>query len=201
MPIKNLIFDLGGVLYQVDYQKVTDKLQALSPHIHFSQLKQDPIFDDFEIGKINPQEFRNAIRSLAQMPHLTDSQIDEIWNSMLIGLFPDRRALLQKLSTKYRIVLLSNANQIHYDYIYEECKPIFDMMQKIYFSFQIGLRKPHPEVFYYVLKEMNFQPSETLFIEDTIIHIQGAQSCGLNTLHVTQPYDLENQLKQILGDF
>ncbi len=198
MPIKNLIFDLGGVLYEIDYQKVTDKLQALSPNIHFSQLKQDTIFDDFEIGKITPQQFRDGIRKLTQKLDLSDIQIDEIWNSMLIGLFPNRVELIHKLSQKYPIVLLSNANQIHYDFIAKECKPLFEPMKKIFFSFEIGMRKPHPETFQFVLQQMQFKPEETLFIEDTILHIEGAKAVGIQTLHLTQPLKLENQLIEIL---
>ncbi|GIV43644.1 MAG: hydrolase [Bacteroidia bacterium] len=199
MPIKNLIFDLGGVLYEIDYQRVTNKLKALSPNLHFSQLKQDPIFDDFEIGKISPQQFRDGIRSLTQIPDLQDNQIDAIWNSMLIGLFPRRIELIQKLSQKYPIVLLSNANPIHYDYIIKECQPLFASMQKVFFSFEMGMRKPHKEIFEQVLKTMNFQPDETLFIEDTIIHIEGAQKLGIQTLHLTQPLTLEEQLAEILS--
>lgn len=198
MPIKNLIFDLGGVLYEIDYQKVTEKFQQLSPNIHFSQLKQDPIFDDFEIGKITPAEFRNGIRLLTQNPDLDDQTIDAIWNSMLIGLFPGRIELIQQLATKYPIVLLSNANQIHYDYIKEECKLLFEPMKRVFFSFEIGMRKPHSETFQYVLNTMNFQPEETLFIEDTIIHIEGAQKLGIQTLHLTQPQLLEKQLLSLL---
>lgn len=200
MPIKNLIFDLGGVLYEINYQKVTEKFQQLSSNIHFSQLKQDPIFDDFEIGKITPTEFRNCIRSLTQNPDLDDQTIDEIWNSMLIGLFPGRIELIQQLASKYPIVLLSNANQIHYDYIKEECKLLFEPMKRVFFSFEIGMRKPHSETFQYVLNTMNFQPEETLFIEDTIIHIEGAQKLGIQTLHLTQPQLLENQLLTLLNN-
>ncbi len=198
MSIKNLIFDLGGVLYEIDYHKVTNKLQALSPNLHFSQLKQDPIFDEFEIGKISPKQFREGIRNLTQNQELADIQIDEIWNSMLIGLFPNRIELIQRLSQNYAIVLLSNANQIHYNYIEEECKPLFEPMKKIFFSFEIGMRKPHPETFQFVLQQMQFEPEETLFIEDTIIHIEGAKTLGIQTLHLTQPSELENQLTQIL---
>jgi putative hydrolase of the HAD superfamily len=201
MPIKNLIFDLGGVIYEINYQNVTKKLQALSLDIHFSQLQQDPIFDEFEIGKITPDEFRKSIRMTAKVPNLTDHEIDEIWNSMLIGLFPKRLNLMKKLSQKYPIVLLSNANQIHYDYILEECTPIFEFMKKTYFSFKIGKRKPHPETFQYVLNDTGFKPEETLFIEDTIIHIEGAKTVGLHTLHLTKPLELEMELQQILGEF
>ncbi len=199
MPIKNIIFDLGGVLYEIDYQKVTDKFQELSPHLHFSQLKQDPIFDDFEIGKISPQEFRNSIRELTQMTDLDDSKIDTIWNSMLIGLYPKRIELIKTLSQNYPIVLLSNANQIHYDYIIEECKPLFEPMQKVFFSFEIGMRKPHKEIFEFVLNTMNFKPEETLFIEDTIIHIEGANSVGIKTLHLKEPLNLEKELSNVLA--
>lgn len=196
MTIKNLLFDLGGVLYQIDYSKVGNALNKLNPNLVFSQLQQHPIFDQFEIGAISPQEFRSELNQLLQK-QLPDNEIDAIWNSMLIGLFPDRLELIHELSKRYPIALLSNANAIHYDYILPECEPLFKHFQKIFFSFEIGKRKPHPETFEWVLHQLQWKPEETLFIEDSPQHIHGAKLSGIQTLFLQEPHSLKQQLHQL----
>lgn len=198
MTIKNLLFDLGGVLYQIDYSKVSNALNQLNPNLLFSQLQQHPIFDQFEIGAITPQEFRTKLNQLLQK-QLSESEIDTIWNSMLIGLFPDRLELIEVLSARYPIALLSNANAIHYDYILPECEPIFKHFYKIFFSFEIGKRKPHPETFQWVLQQLQWKPEETLFIEDSPQHIHGAKQVGIQTLFLQDPHTLNQQLQQLLA--
>jgi len=201
MHIKNLIFDLGGVIYEIDYKKVSEGFSQLpsvsGQKLDFSQSAQDPLFDLFETGKITPAQFREGIRQLYKI-NITDSEIDALWNSMLIGVFSGRKDLLKSLSVDYATCLLSNANQIHYDFIEAECQPVLAYLDKIYFSFQIGMRKPNPEIFKYVLEEMGWLAEETLFIEDSIQHIQGAQSVGIKTLFLTEPLSLKEQLHTIL---
>lgn len=201
MAIKNIIFDLGGVLYKIDYHKVTEKFQELpstsGSKLNFKQSAQDPLFDNFETGKITPAEFRNGIRELYQI-EISDQELDDIWNAMLIGVFPGRNQLVEKMAKNYQTCLLSNANQIHYDFIENDCQHIFNHLGKIYFSFQIGMRKPHKEIFQFVLEDRQWKAEETLFVEDSIQHILGAQAVGIQTLFLEDPETLDFQLEQIL---
>ena len=152
----------------------------------YSQSEQAHLFDDLETGKIYPAQFREEIRNMSFLG-LTDNEIDDAWNALLLDLPKDRIELLKSLSNKYRIFLLSNTNVIHYNaysqYLKDEhgidgLEPLFE---KTYLSHEVGLRKPDAEIFELVLNENKLEASETLFIDDSEQHIKGAEVVGLKT--------------------
>ena len=109
---------------------------------------------------------------------------------MLLDIPKERIVLIRKLALKYNVFLLSNTNEIHLTHIN---KYLFDtygittinsLFKKAYFSHEIGFRKPNPEIFEFVLNENNLNPSETLFVDDSIEHIQSAKQLGINTKHL-----------------
>lgn len=188
--IKNIIFDLGGVLFSISPQLTIDAFKNLGIRNFdelFLQKRQTRFFEDFEQGKITTTDFRNEIKNLSAKP-LTDEQIDTAWNAMLLELPQERIQLLQNLKKKHRLFLLSNTNEIHIrafekylDRTYK--KELFhELFEKIYYSYQTKLLKPDAEIFKLVLDENNLQASETLFIDDSPQHIEGAKKVGLNVL-------------------
>ena len=189
----NIIFDLGGVIINLDYWATVRKFSELCGRDmteSYSQKKQDPIFDDLEVGRIQPQEFRDGLRRIFEF-EATDEQIDEAWNAMLLDIPKERIELLKELGKNKRIFLLSNTNAIH--------KPVFEqilldavglpkldsLFENSYYSHEVGDRKPHTSIFEYVVNENGLNPSETLFIDDSIQHIEGARKAGLNAYHLT----------------
>ena len=189
--IKNIIFDLGGVIYDIDYNKTINAFKNLGIK-NFEQIidkaGQQNFFNDFETGKLSKSEFFTKINSLVQDP-LTDFQITSAWNSMLLNFMPDAIDCLDKISSRYRLFLLSNTNEIHIDFILHQvgqkyfsffCKKF----EKVYLSYEIGKRKPHSYVFEDVIKENFLKKNETLFIDDSIQHINGATSAGLKAHHL-----------------
>jgi glucose-1-phosphatase len=193
--IKNIIFDLGGVIINIDYRLTANAFKNLGiPQFDtlFSQLKQTPLFDLFETGKISSQEFRSELKKAIPFS-ITDSQINIAWNAMLLDFPPQKIELLQKIKNKYRTFLLSNTNEIHTEKFniilqnqtgYNSLEPLFE---KVYLSHKIGLRKPDKAIFDLVLNENKLKPAETLFIDDSPQHIEAAQQCGIQTIHLTQP--------------
>ena len=188
--IKNIIFDFGGVLIDIDYHRCVQSFQKLGFtdfHRWYSQLKQNHLFDDLETGRITSQEFRERIRHVSQLT-LSDKTIDEAWNSILIGLPPENIELIKRLRSKYRLFLLSNTNSIHERAFtamieMEYGKNILpDLFERIYYSHRIGMRKPHPDIFLHVMRENNLLPEETIFIDDSPQHIEGAKKAGLQTI-------------------
>ncbi|MCQ2286246.1 MAG: HAD family phosphatase [Bacteroidales bacterium] len=187
--IKNIIFDLGGVIYDIRYENIADAFEKCGfPHFtdHYTQAAQSGPIDQFEEGNITIPEFRSYIRSLAPVP-LTDQQIDDSWNAIIIDV-PERRVeMLKQLKEKYQLFLFSNTNQLNYDKFKVDLKKkfgydIFDeLFVKVYFSHEMHMRKPAVEAFQLVIKEQHLNPAETLFIDDTSRHILGAQKAGLNT--------------------
>ncbi|NJM14238.1 MAG: HAD family phosphatase [Bacteroidales bacterium] len=181
--IKNIIFDWGGVILNIDYSLTSlafKKLGIQNIDDHFSQLKQTPLFDDFETGRLSAGDFRNSIKK-----HLdedtTDYQIDMAWSAMLLDTPAQRVKLLEKVKQQYRIFLLSNTNEIH-ELFYI---PILDrqlgngyffrLFEKVYLSHKIGMHKPQASAFNLVIGENQLKPSETLFIDDSPQHIEAAR--------------------------
>ncbi|MDD2530833.1 MAG: HAD family phosphatase [Bacteroidales bacterium] len=191
--IKNLLLDLGGVILNVDYYKMVETFKEYGVKDfdkHFTQAHQVEIIDKFEEGKCSIEEFRSGVRDLIGM-NLTNEQIDNAWFSMILDLPKERIELIGLLKLKYNIYLFSNTNELHIEMLkkrYEE-EFGFDIFKylftKAYFSNEIKMRKPHPESFEWLLKDAGIKAEETLFIEDTSQHIEGAKKVGLNTYWLT----------------
>ncbi|MBX7181828.1 MAG: HAD family phosphatase [Bacteroidia bacterium] len=190
--VETIIFDLGGVLLNIDYyltQNAFEQLGVLHFDQAYSQAKQSSLFDDLETGKLNPDQFRDEARRIL-VPGLSNKQIDSAWNAMLLDLPAIRVQLLKNIRNKYRTFLLSNTNKIHYDaytkYL-EQAHGFVDfaeLMEKQYLSFQIGLRKPNADCFQLILDENKLNPNTTLFIDDSIQHVEGAKAVGLQAYHL-----------------
>jgi putative hydrolase of the HAD superfamily len=187
--VKNIIFDFGGVILNIDY-KLTETAFARLGLTDFagiySQASQKDLFDRLETGRIMPAEFREKIRKY--IGAASDEQIDSAWNAMLLDLPEERIILLDKLKKKYRIFLLSNTNEIHFAAFsaYMKCKfkrdIFFEVFEKAYVSHEMKMRKPDAEIFEFVVRENNLLKEETLFIDDSIQHIEGAKKAGLNAI-------------------
>lgn len=194
-PIKNIIFDLGGIFLNIHYQLTRDAFINLGIKNFdelFTQHHANDLFEDLETGKVSEFEFYDLFRNEAKI-NLSNEQIKTAWNALL-GDFPiERLAWLEKIKQLYNIYLFSNTNQIHYDAfmkIYEQTtgkKDFNSYFIKAYYSQEMGLRKPYPESFMYIINEQNLLPEETLFIDDTIKNIEGAKSVGLQTIHLLAP--------------
>jgi glucose-1-phosphatase len=192
-----IIFDLGGVIINLDYELTTKAFQQLgmlSFKESYSQLSQNSLFDDFETGKISPQHFINKL--LVHLPSGTSAnQVVAAWNSMILDVPKEKITLLNTLKDRYRIFLLSNTNEIHMVKVKREWEKVSDQpmgafFKHIFLSHEVGLRKPNPEIFTLVCEQMGLIPETTLFIDDSPQHIEGAQSIGLQTLHLKNPEDL-----------
>ena len=187
---KNIIFDFGGVIINIDYERVIQafvKLGVKDFDALFSQLKQHHLFDDLDKGLISADEFRSRLKSISNVP-LTDEQINDAWNAILINLPKENIDLLLELKKHYRLFLLSNTNEIHEKAFTKMMMDDFGenvlhkVFERIYFSHLINKRKPDVETFEQVVKENNLKVPETLFIDDSPQHIEAAKQIGLQTL-------------------
>ncbi|RZK69663.1 MAG: HAD family phosphatase [Pedobacter sp.] len=202
--IKNIIFDYGNVIFEIDFLKAQNALLQLGiPDIEtfFGHKGHDNLFSELETGAISAAEFRNGIRLAAKNPDLKDEEIDSAWNSLLIGVPENVHEVLLETKQKYRTFLLSNTNEIHYNYILDYLKRDYKMenndglFEKAYYSQLMLLRKPNVEIFKKVIEENRLVPDETLFIDDSPQHLVGAKKAGLNTLLMDRnPKDLKQFL-------
>jgi len=189
----NIIFDLGGVLLNIDYHRTIKAFEQLGFKDFssaYTQLAQSELFDRFERGEVTPDEFRHGIRPSLRAD-VTDTEIDEAWNAMLLDLPTERLALLQMLSESKRIFLLSNTNTIHVHAFEQQVRTqhgiskLTGLFEAAYYSCDVGMRKPEERIFRMVTETNGLVPSETLFIDDSPQHIEGARKTGLNAYHLT----------------
>jgi len=188
--IKNIVFDLGGVVLNIDFALTIDAFINLGVK-NFAQLyeksHQYPTFDKFDKGLISPVEFRNEMRKMLNL-NLTDNQIDSAWNAILLDFPPDNIHFLNELKKSHRTFLLSNTNAIHYPVYTKTLSNNFGiadlsvLFEKTYFSFQVGLRKPDKEIFELLLNENHLIPEQTLFVDDSLPNIETASKLGIQTL-------------------
>ena len=127
---------------------------------------------------------------------MTSSQIVNAWNGMLLGFMPDAIACLKRLSSSYRLFLLSNTNEIHIQEIESRVGTVFfsdfcSLFENVYLSHELGLRKPHPEVFKHILNQQGLKANETFFIDDSIQHVEGAIKAGLQAHHLTDEQTID----------
>jgi HAD superfamily hydrolase (TIGR01509 family) len=192
--IKHLIFDLGGVILNLDYQKTTQAFEALGLvdfPLMYSQASQNGLFDDYEKGLRSTPNFINAL--LDYLPTgTTANQVVAAWNAMILDFPPENLALLQRLKADYRLFLLSNTNDIHIQAVNRALqkvsaeKSLHPYFEKVYFSCEVHLRKPDAAIFELVCHENGLEMSETLFIDDSEQHIIGARALGLHTHFLTK---------------
>lgn len=191
--VKNIIFDLGGVLLNLSYKNTENAFVALGIkqfNSIYSQAEQINLFDRFDKGEITAENFSEELRKVCAVP-LTNEQINSAWNAMLLD-FPESRInMLKSIKMHYRTFLLSNTNIIHMNYIYNYLNQSFRMksfdslFERVYLSYLIGMRKPDSSIFEKVLNENGLSAGETLFIDDSIQHINGAKKMGIITKHLT----------------
>ena len=196
-PVKNIIFDLGGVLINLDYQltrKAFENLGVANFNDLYTQHHANPLFEQLEVGAIEPEAFYEALRQTTGLT-LTNRQIETAWNAMLLDFPAERLHWLTKIKKKYNIYLFSNTNAIHYNafiHIYEQVAPQLGLdinfehfFTTAYYSHTLGQRKPEVAAFEAVIRDANLDPAQTLFIDDTLLNIEGAQKAGLQTIFLS----------------
>ena len=204
--VKNLIFDLGNVLYDIDFKKmhaafVSVGIEGIDKY--FTLNKSHKLFLDLEMGFVNEQAFYEGVRTLVNLP-LTNEQIKFAWNALLIGFRKNSVDWIKQNNTKYNTFLYSNTNQIHHDHFIEEFEnkvanyPFVSLFKTPYYSHEMGMRKPDPTSFTSIIEKEGLVASETLFIDDNEPNIIAAASVGLQVLHLKEGMTVEKDIAAYL---
>ncbi|HET6254388.1 MAG TPA: HAD family phosphatase [Puia sp.] len=189
--IRNIIFDLGGVIINLDNRRTEDAFTALGVknfREYFGHGFAASFFKDYEVGKIGDQQFIQSLRQLAGLPHVSDQAIIDSWNALLLDFPAERIRLLKELRRTYRLFLFSNTNALHLTALRQIWTnsvgepSLDDYFDKTYYSHLMGMRKPDPESFNFILKENELIGKETLFVDDAIVNVEGAEQAGLKGL-------------------
>ncbi|MCX6203391.1 MAG: HAD family phosphatase [Bacteroidetes bacterium] len=204
--IKNLLFDLGNVLYDIDFKKMNTAFASIGIEgfdQHFTLNKSHKLFLDLEMGFVNEQAFYDGVRALSNLP-LTNDQIKYAWNALLVGFRKNSIQWIKDNNAQYNTFLYSNTNQIHHDYFIAEFEnkvanyPFVSLFKKPYYSHEMGMRKPDPASFSYILEKEGLVASETLFIDDNEPNILAAASVGLQVLHLKEGMTVEKDIAAYL---
>lgn len=200
--IKNIIFDLGGVLLNIDYLKTVEafgKLGMTSPEQAFSKEIQADLFQRFEKGLISENVFVSEINKV--LSSASPQDIINAWCALL-GDFPiERYTYLHELSKKYRLFLLSNTNITHlkaFEKIIDEAvgwNNFTSLFEGIGYSHELKMRKPDGEIFMKMMEKYNLNPAETCFIDDTDVHVATANSLGIKAYHLSEGKEIWDVLK------
>ena len=191
--IENIIFDLGGVIINLNIDNTFRKFSQLFQKDINADILADHqkyrFFRDYELGHIDDEEFRNSIKNLADF-HIEDALIDDAWTAMLQDIPPDRIEWIHEATQKYNCVVLSNTNHIHINYFeayFNKVAPYghpSDVFQNLFYSHEIGERKPDIAAFERVLDETGFDPEKTVLLDDLKENLAAAGELGIKMEYV-----------------
>lgn len=203
--IRNIVLDLGGVIINLDQQRSIDAFNRLS-YMPFEDLynprAQDDLFNRFDKGEISGADFFAALREALRYSGPVH-ELQKAWNAMLLDVPQHRLDLLVELKQNYRTFLLSNTCEPHiaafeHDLYIRHCVRNFnDYFDKVYYSCRVGLRKPDKAIFERVLRDNQLRPEETVFIDDTVMHVRGAGETGINAYLLPPATELADLLQQL----
>ena len=186
--IKNLIFDFGGVLVDLNQSRCIKAFSDLGLNVvpYLNSYLSQGIFLNMELGEISPKDFWEEVRILFHSPDLTDGQLTDAWNSMLETIPVERLEKLRELRKRYsKVFLLSNTNVLHWEkgkrLFTVEGKTVNDYFDRIFLSCDLHLSKPDTKIFEKVLHKTGVLPEETFFIDDSPENCKAAESVGIST--------------------
>lgn len=200
--IKNIIFDLGNVIVDLDLGATDLAFKKLSGERYddiMQELSGETFFERYETGQLSTAEFVKRLQEKIG-GGVSEQAIKDAWNAMLLDIPDLRYEILKEAQSKYRTFCLSNTNELHIEYVFNQLKEtkgienLDDYFEKVYLSHEMGQRKPDVTIFETVIKENQLNPSETLFIDDTAGHLEGAKKAGLHTFHMSEGRRLEEVL-------
>jgi len=198
--IKNIIFDLGGVIVRLDKKTCIESFRKLGFEDFgkiLNEFVQEGFFLDFEKGLITAEGFRSFIRKNI-VRAVTDQEIDGAMADFLVEIPKNKLDTIYKLKKNYKVFLLSNTNPIAINavkgFFEVEGRKMEDYFHKMFLSYEMKLTKPNIQIFVKVLEIADIKAEETLFIDDGPSNLESASKLGYKTLLVTQESDLETEI-------
>lgn len=195
--IDAIIFDLGGVVLNLDPEKTVNAFADITglSQSELVEMGNNEFFKQFERGEISSSQFRNNLNELFNLD-IENQVIDNAWNAMLLDIPIERLNLIGSLQNKYKTYVLSNTNEIHIESFNKTVNKVTgghriqEYFEDVYYSYMLGMRKPDTEIFELVITKNNLNRSKTLFIDDTLEHINSAKQLGLQTWYLTNQEEL-----------
>ncbi|MCS7037239.1 MAG: HAD family phosphatase [Saprospiraceae bacterium] len=206
--LQNLIFDFGNVLFHLDLGATERQLRRLLGDDRFeaarAKLRAADVFNRYETGALSTEVFIEVLRRSSE-PALTEAEVLEAWNAIFIGMPSEYFDLLERLRERYRVFLLSNINDLHARWIdryMAEEHQRHDFRERyfdaVYYSHEVGLRKPDERIYAYVLQDAGLKPEETIFIDDLEANVRAAEALGIRGIVKTPDIDTAQLMRSFL---
>ncbi len=200
--VKNILFDLGKVLLNLDFQasvSAFEKLNLSAEALDIGMVFADPVFLNFETGQTTAEEFKDRVRGILNNPAATGQQIEEAWYAMVLDIPEKRVQMLKWLAENYDLFLFSNTNVIHTQRFKNEFREQYgfefsSLFTRDFYSHDIQERKPDLSAFRKVTELSGINPEETLFIDDLKPNIDGAQKAGFKTFWLEDGMEIADLL-------
>lgn len=201
--IRNIIFDMGGVLFDLNAKRCIEAFEAIGAKktaVYVKEFKTEDMFHLIEIGDGSAEDFCNEVRSLDGID-ATNEDIIAAWNALLEPTPEEKRNELMKLKRDgYKLFLLSNTNDMHWqkakELITNSKNHIDEYFDKIFLSYEMGLRKPHPDIFLQTVNEAGIRPEDSIFIDDNSLNVKSAEKVGIHTFHETAEHSWVKLLRK-----
>jgi putative hydrolase of the HAD superfamily len=207
-PIKNIVFDFGGVLLDLDFDRTYEEMSKLLGIPFYPDNFSEStlaILHDFERGKISKEGFIWHIQQLSRKSVPQGKEIIDAWNAMLLGWKPEKLDYLQDLRRRYKVFMLSNTNIIHIEWVHQDLQKNHGIyyfenvfFNKAYYSHEVQMRKPDSEIFHFITKDADIQPEESLYIDDLIENVNSAREIGFQGYWHNPSDDLVSNLKDMI---
>ena len=200
-PIKALLFDLGGVVIDIDFDQIFYQWAQYSDkpiNEIRSGFKFDQHYEAHERGVITAGEYFNTLRKNLDID-ITDSQFEKGWNAIYKGEFPGISDLLNKIKKQLPVYAFTNSNHLHKKTWSKKFSNILSVFEKVYISSDIGKRKPDSEAFIFVAEDIGVELHEILFYDDSIENITGAEKTGLNAVQVKSIEDIKASINLFIN--
>lgn len=183
--IRNIIFDLGAVLLDIDVPRFKEEVHRLCKRYSASyQMEDDSIFDAYEKGEMSTTAFFETLHKQVESK-VPIHELERAWSLILKEPFPSSMAFLKWANTNYSTYLLSNTNdahRVHFDQVFDRVLGkgrFYELFQEVYYSHEMGLSKPNERIYREVLQQSQLNAEECLFIDDKAENIAGAKACGI----------------------
>ncbi|SMP38860.1 HAD family phosphatase [Fibrobacter sp. UWB10] len=208
MAYKNFIFDLGGVILDINMQKALDGFAALGlpeSELRFDVGEAADLMHRYQLGHFTTDEFCRRLATRCN-PGTTPEQVAHAWNSICLGIPKRKLDAIKALKQRANVYLLSNTNDLHWQYCLDHwfnangnrCEDFFD---KVFLSQEMHLEKPHAEIFEQVIKTIDAgrgsETSDTIFLDDNIDNVNAAKNCCIQAVQITPDFDWVDYLKAL----
>lgn len=201
--IKNLVFDLGNVLYDINFERMQQQFAALLPisadGTTYGRDVQHPVFQEYERGELSTASFLAKLREIYGIS-APDAEILAAWESILVGIPEGMEAKVAALTRHYPAVLLSNTNEHHFQVLLPEATPVFQHLQRLFLSYEMGMRKPEAAIYTELLTSMGWNAAESLMIDDAPANIAAAEAVGMKAQLIRSAADFDALVATLLAE-